>query len=65
MGTADPADLASRLDRVTYLLVALLVLQLIEIFDLGPAGLVLFVVFGLVVSAVYHTVPKPPSGRRR
>ncbi|MFC7081638.1 hypothetical protein [Halorussus caseinilyticus] len=50
----DPEDLAARLDRITFLLVGVVVLQAADLLGLGPAGLILFLVVGLFVTALYN-----------
>ena len=50
----DSDALVARLDRITYLLVALLALQAVDVFKLGPAGLVVFLVVGLFVTALLN-----------
>lgn len=54
MSAPDSGDLAARLDRITYLLVAVVVLQTIDLLGFGRAGLALFVIVGLFVTALYH-----------
>lgn len=54
MTAPDSGDFAAHLDRITYLLVAVVVLQTIDLLDFGPAGLALVVIVGLFVTALYH-----------
>jgi hypothetical protein len=50
----DASDLGAKLDRITYLLVAILALQMIQLLDLGAAGLFLFLIVGMFVTALYN-----------
>ncbi|UPV75945.1 hypothetical protein M0R89_07760 [Halorussus limi] len=53
----SPSDLnalAAKLDRITYLLFGVVVLQATDLLGLGWGGLVLFLVFGLLLGVVYN-----------
>jgi len=49
----DASDLGAKLDRITYLLVAVVALQMIQLLDLGVSGLVLFFAVGVFLTALY------------
>jgi len=50
----DGSDLGAKLDRVTYLLVAVVVLQIAEILDLDTTGLAFLVVVGFFIGMLYN-----------
>ncbi len=50
---SDSADLAAKLDRITYLLFGVVVLQAADLLGLGWGGLVLFLLAGLFFTALY------------
>ncbi|NEU58374.1 hypothetical protein [Halorussus sp. MSC15.2] len=47
-------DLAAKLDRITYLLVVVVVLQLVNALDLGVNGLALLAVVGFFFGMLYN-----------
>jgi len=53
MSPDDASDLGAKLDRITYLLFGIVFLQAADLLDLGVLGLVLFLVVGLFLSALY------------
>lgn len=47
-------DLGTKLNRITYLLVAVVALQLVEILDLGVIGLAFLAMVGFFVGMLYN-----------
>ncbi|MFC4448662.1 hypothetical protein [Halorussus aquaticus] len=47
-------DLAAKLDRITYLLVVVVGLQLVNVLDLGANGLALLAVVGFFLGMLYN-----------
>ncbi|WP_157971588.1 hypothetical protein [Halorussus litoreus] len=64
MTASNPDNLAARLDRVTYLLVAVVVLQLIDVLGLGLFGIGIAALVGLFVTLV-SLADVEQSGSRR
>jgi hypothetical protein len=54
MPSDDAANLGAKLDRISYLLVAVVVLQIVEILDLDPTGLAFLAVVGFFIGMLYN-----------